>query len=262
MSTLFGRKTEVIIGDRILQNPPLSIEFELPFNDDEKENTGNITLYNLSKATIDNFKKGASVILKSGYKDSFGTIGVFTVKEAYSRLDNVDKAFIVTVGEESTEWKNLLINKTWKAGIKASEVISDIIKSLGLTIAELNLAVDLQYPRGKNFLKSAKLCLQELVSDCKSTMRYSRGTIYINPPGGGKVTGFVLNSKSGLVGVPEKMVDSKGNVRYKIVSLMNYQIEIGTYIKIESSDLNGQFKVKKATYSSNESDHVVIMEVA
>jgi hypothetical protein len=261
MSSLFGRRIEVIIGNKVLVYPPLIINFELPFTDDEKENTGNITIYNLSKDTIDLVKKDAPLVLKSGYRDNIGTIGVFAVKEAYSRLEGIDKALVITVGEENSLWKTTKINRTWTAGVKASQIINDIVQSLGLTVASLTLAVDRQYPRGKTFFKTAKLALSELVADCKSSMRYSRGTLYITPIGQGKATGFVLNKTSGLVGSPEKVVDSDGKVTWKVVSLMNYQIEVGTIIKVESVSLNGMFRVKKATYQNNDTDHIVLMEV-
>lgn len=261
MSTLFGRRTEVIIEGKVLKAPPLTIAFELPFSDDEKENTGSITLYNLSRQTIDLFKKDVYVILKSGYKNNFGTISTFTIKESTVRTEGVDRVLQVTVGEEDGRWKNALINKTWRANILASEIIKDIVNGLGLTLGELTLPIDLQYPRGKIFSKAAKLCLQELAKDCYATLTFSRGTIYIRPPQNGIKTGFILNKNTGLIGSPEKITNEKGEIAYNVTSLMNYQIEIGSILSIQSKTANGLFKVRKGTYISNEADHVVQMEV-
>ncbi len=261
MSLLFGKRTEVLIQGKVLENPPLSIDFELPFSDDEKENVGNIKLYNLAESTKNLFVKDAYIILKSGYVGSIGTISTLTVKESSTRIEGVDRITEVTVGEEDGRWKNTLINSTWRADILASQVIGDIVKVLGLTVGEITLPIDFQYPRGKTFSKSAKLCLIELVTDCGAIMTYTRGTIYIRPPGSGTQTGFVLNKSSGLIESPENIEDDDGNAGYKVLSLMNYKIEVGSIIKIESKKVSGIFKVKKGIYRSTDFDHVVEMEV-
>lgn len=261
MTSLFGKRTQVSIQGKTLENPPLTINFELPFSEDEKENVGNIKLYNLSDETIDMFKRGAYLILKSGYMGDVGTISTLTVKESGTSIEGVDRVTEVTVGEEDGVWKSTLINKTWRANIMASQVINDIISILGLTLGDLRLKVDLQYPRGKTFSKIAKLCLMELAKDCQVTMTYTRGTIYIRPSENGTETGFVLNKDTGLIGSPEKITDDEGNQGYKVLSLMNYKIEVGSIIKVESKRVSGIFKVKKGIYKSNNSEHIVEMEV-
>jgi hypothetical protein len=261
MSTLFGRRTQVLIEGKILENPPLTIHFDIPFGDDSKENIGHITIYNLSHATLNLIKKDSSLVLNSGYKESFGGISTFVVKEANTIINGVDRETEITVGEEDGKWTGKLINKTWRANILASQILKDIIASLGLTLGELKLPVDLQYPRGKTFSKAAKLCLAELVNDCRAKMTYTRGTIYIRPPDGGTITGFILNKDTGLIGMPERCIDDKGNITYKVVCLMNYQIEAGSLIKVESTVINGEFRVKKGAYKSDDSDHIIEMEL-
>lgn len=43
------------------------VEFDIPFDDDMVPNEGEIRIYNLSKATMDKFKKGNSVSVTAGY---------------------------------------------------------------------------------------------------------------------------------------------------------------------------------------------------
>lgn len=261
MSTLFARRTQVIIANKTLESPILTIHFDLPFSDDKKENVGNITIYNLSDETINLLTKDAYLILKSGYQGDVGNISNFTIKEANTRIEGIDRVTKITVGEEDGRWKNALINKTWMSNALASKVITDICNGIGVTIGALTLPIDMQYPRGKSFSKAAKLCLQELVADCQAKMTFTRGIIYIRPPQHGTQTGFILNKYSGLIGSPEKIANDEGEEGYKVISLMNYKIEVGSIIKLESRTVNGIFRVKKGVYKSDESDHIVEMEV-
>ncbi len=264
MSSLFGRRTELNIAGKLVKSPPMTIEFDLPFSDDAKDNVGTITVYNLSDGTISGIEKEGYLVLKSGYVGDMGVIGEYTVKAVEPSFSTTERILEITVGEDEGSWRAALISETWQPGTLSSRIIKDIVASLGLMLGELTLPVDMQYPRGKSFFKTAKQCLSELVKDCGAKLSFSRGTIYIKVPGTGTEKGLVLNKASGLIGTPEKITtkrDGKTLNGYKVKSLMNYRLEVGSIVRIESRAVTGTFKVDKGAYKSTESEHVVELEV-
>lgn len=74
------RKTTFLISDREITDP-LTIKFSVPFGDNEKVDTIDISVYNLKDSTINAIATNKAAILSAGYVDDNGVIFAGTLKK-------------------------------------------------------------------------------------------------------------------------------------------------------------------------------------
>ena len=115
--------------------------------------------------------------------------------------------------------------------------------------------------------------------------------IYVIPPNEGTGSTFLISPTTGLIETPEyfekeeevkendsvnqsassqpltdeqydALTESKKMVRgYNVKSLLQHQISTSSSVRVESSSLNGSFKVKKGKHTCNGSSYYTEMEV-
>jgi len=96
-----------------------------------------------------------------------------------------------------------------------------------------------------------KDAVQQIVKECGSTFKISKGRIFIMPFGEGIQTGFLLNYQTGLIGSPEVFEREERDCTkkgYKIQMLLNHRITVNSIIRVESRTANGMFRVLKGRH--------------
>jgi hypothetical protein len=258
-----GQKAQLIIADRCLEYPELALEFEINFSTDSDGNTGNLKLYNLSEATIDLLKKGQLFTLSAGYREDLGNVLLGVIVSATTAWEGTEKITTAIVGDCTDRWLNVAINRTWRAGIRASQVAKDIVAHLGLGTEGIQIPKDITYSRGKTFSCTCKRALEELARDLKLKLHFTGGKLYLKPAESGLTEVVVLNSDTGLMGSPEKIDDGreKSGKRYKVQSLLNYRLRSDAIVKIESQTIQGLWRIDKGKHLLNGEDFLTEMEV-
>lgn len=258
-----GQKALLSIADRVLEYPELVYEFETNFSTDSDGNTGNIKLYNLSEETIALFKKGQLFTLSAGYRDDLGIILLGVIVSATTTWEGTEKITTAVIGDCTDRWLNVTINKTWRAGIKASEVAKDVVANLGLGTDGISIPKDITYSRGKTFSCTCKRALEELARDLGLKLHFTGGKLYLKPTEKGLTEVVVLNSDSGLMGSPEKVETDreKPGKRCKVQSLLNYRLRSDAVVKIESKTIQGLWRIDKGKHVLNGDDFHTEMEV-
>jgi hypothetical protein len=239
----FGRVIEFEIGGSVICYPDFYITFSIQFNTDSDGNTGNITLYNLSEASIARMGKGVNFILKAGYKGDVGIILPGVISESKSIWNTIDKVTRLVVNDNSDEWVKTKINRTWKVNSKASEIAKDIIRLLPQRVGEISPANDIKYPKGKTFSCTCKEALEEIAEDTGSKLHISRNVIYLHKPDQSNKRIILLNKDTGLVGSPERVESESDKKMYEVSSLLNYRIESDSLIRLQSKDIDGIYRV-------------------
>lgn len=261
--TLFRRRTEVEVAGKVFTLPPFDIEFDFPFSDKSDANNGSLSIYNLSKETLTKLVRKLPIQVRAGYRDFNGTVFLGCIERVKTSPDGVDSKTEITVGDSSSVLIRHRTNKTWKAGIKASQVAKDIIRDMGLTVGDLDFPKDTAYIGGKTFTTGSKTALEELARDCGLKLHINKGLVYMRPKVKGDKTAVLLTYETGLIATPEPVEDTDGKNTggFKVISLMNHLITTDSIIKIESSTANGWYRVTQGSYKSSSSDHVVEFEV-
>ena len=235
------------------------VHFRVDFDDKPEPNTAEFKLYNLSRDTISRFKRGDSIIFNAGYEGDVGTIFVGDIIKVVTDWQETDKVTTITAGDGAGAWLNTTVNKTFKAGIRASQIIRDIIGGFGLEIGEIRLAEDVTYGNGRTVHGKLQQVLRQIVEDCKSRLTITNGVIMIRPPAAGTQTGFLLNSDTGLIGTPG-YIDAD-DADFDVECLLNQRITANSLLRIESRTARGNFRVVKGSHSGDDQNWVTQMEV-
>lgn len=260
----FLRETVLTVGGVTMKYPDFEIRFTIPFDDDPKPNVGEIAVYNLSKATVNQLKKGYPVILTSGYQGNLGTILTGEVTAVKTIDDGLDSITTLTVSDSLEAWKTARVNNSYRPGTKASFILTDLIKLMGLKVGEMKPPRDPVYQRGRTVTGLAQQAMRDIAQkDCGAKLHIFNRSCYIRGPHEGKRTAFVLNSATGLIGSPtagEKEINGKKVLIYEVVALLNHELYTDAIIKIESKVINGFYRIRAGSYISDDSQHVVKME--
>jgi len=262
MSEMFGRRIDFEFEGERLSYPGLHIEFEIKFSSEDEGNAGHIRLFNLSSSTAEKLKKDKKFKLKAGYKNDKGIILPGIIEKHHTNWDKVDKRTILIIGDNTQNWLKTTINKTWNKGAKASQIAPKIVKQTGLQVGEIEIAEDVTYEKGKTFSTTCHKALKEIAKDTNSKLHCSRGKVYIRPKNTPNSQSVLLNSNTGLISTPE--INQNGEdegVTYNVKSLLNYRIRADALVTIESSSINGNYRVINGKHTAEGKDFTTSIEV-
>jgi hypothetical protein len=263
---LFRRRVSVASGGALVESPPFDIHFQLRFDTEPEPNQATIDIFNLADSTVNKFKCGQTVILNAGYEADSGTILAGITDEVRSFWQTVrgagnERILRLEAGDATDRWLNARISKAYKAGIKASQIIADMLKMFGLEIGAFKLPKDVTYPGGRTFSGSLQSALRQVVSDCGAKMHISNGAVFVLPPDQGNRIAVVLRHDTGLVEYPERIETQDGEEKWRVISLLNHRIRADSIIKVESRNLTGFCRVVKGEHVCGDEDFETRLEV-
>ncbi|WP_125153676.1 phage protein [Clostridium rectalis] len=250
MSDMFFRSVKVIIGNRIWDNDPLDIDFNVKFDTDQIPDESEITIYNLSRDSINYIKVGMNITVNAGYDIDRGTILNGVVAKIETTRDGVDKKTTIKALNVTTQYLNKKINKVYKGGVSAEFIIRDLLESVGIRPNLLKLQDKIIYQRGYNANGKLKDVINTIVRQCKSRLIIRNSAIIITTKDTWIDEGFLLNKDTGLISI-EKLDKADGISTHKIEMLLNHSVNPYTLLRVESSVLNGLVLVVQGEHNSN-----------
>ena len=226
---------------------------------------------NLSPSTRASLKKGDAVIITAGYKGDVGCIFVGAIADYSHQHENLDIITKITAADCLEEWLGTYVNKTYKAGMYAKDIIDDLLNIFGVEVAMVKLAENKHYPGCRVCRGKLKDVLTEIAcSDCKSRLVIRCGQIIINPPEEGITTGYLLTPQTGLLKsastsesqnintkttatekTRSQQAEDEGNLSRDC--LLNYHIGVADKIVIRDSQTNGTFMVVSGVHEGTRS---------
>ena len=276
VEVLAGQKKFESLGDNALE-----IEFDIPFSDKEEPDVSEITIYNLSDDTIAEIKRDGYIFVNAGYKElnNKGNILTGEIEDIETTWSGLDKLTKIKVSDGGKKWRTVKVNNTYQNDSKASYIMRDLCNILGYEIVAIEPKEDITYPLGKTVKGLASTALSQIVKDTKSKMFINKDRIVIRDEQIGYETGFVLNSDSGLVGIPtlnkdesgdktdtkesekEKKENKETKQSWKVTSLLNPRLETDSVIRVESKNLNGTFRVKSGKHTKDFNTELEVEEI-
>ena len=239
----FDRIIELTIDDRLYSSKDIDIDFFVEFEETEEPSAHEISLWNPSDDTINRIKKGSRVILACGYGSDIGAITVGKLEDFEVIPYEVDRELKLYVADGKD-----LLEENIKVSFSNVNA-SNILKQITPDIQRLDLQKDITYPQFV-FEGNRKSALQRLSKETDSKFYVKNERVYIVKKDFAENTGFLLNKDTGLLGFPEKFSDD-GVIGYKVRCLLEHRINTGVLIRIESKYVNGDFKVRKGTHTSD-----------
>ncbi|MEH6943382.1 phage protein [Bacillus sp. JJ722] len=276
MNDLYIRKNIVTINNRAFTDP-LTINFDVAFDDSKELNTITIEIYNLKDSTIASLKKNSPVTLQAGYVDDYGIVFEGLIKKTTTEWQGVDKKTkIECVDDSGDKWNKEKIKKAYKGPIDAKTILKDLISKTGLVTGDLSLPKNHVYKSGKTFNSLVSKATIEVAKDCNAKVHINKKQIFIRGKNESSKIAYQVNKGTGLIGSPtpiekeEAEPDKKSNAGeekkktlkgWSVKVLLDHRITVDSMIILKSKTANGTFRVSKGMHNSNGNTHYTEMEV-
>ena len=265
MSNLYMRKTTFLISDREITDP-LTIKFSVPFGDNEKVDTIDISVYNLKDSTINAIATNKAAILSAGYVDDNGVIFAGTLKKKETKWEGLDKVTTFKCIDCTMDYTKTVIKRTYGRNTHASLILRELARDAGLAIGDIDLPVDFIYRSGKALNGKIKFLVSEIAKDCKAKLHINKGRMYVRDRAKGDKLGLDISKETGLINEPEEIEEEVKDEKksktknpkkklkgYKIKVLLNHKITTDVIIKLTSRKVNGLFRVSKGEHKGDTS---------
>ena len=234
------------------------IKFEVKKSILSNINNCRIDIYNLSQTTRNKITSDPSslVRIQAGYLENGGAlnIGQGNISNVFHTIKNPD--IITTI--HSKDGFNSIINNpislSFLGNVPLSSVIDSIVAKLKLPVKFADYDKSAKFKNGYSYVGSIPDALNQLGEQFNFKWSIQNGQLMIL--NGEKSNGnqsLLLSATTGLVETPEliiktKNLDTLNKNEYKVVSLLQPQMEAGDLVQISSITLNGVFVVKELTH--------------
>lgn len=233
----------------------LKIQFEIKKSITADKNYCRVNIYNLSENTRNRITSDINSLVRvqAGYLENTGLveIGQGNISNVIHSIKSPD--IITTIyskdGFKATNRKNISLSFVEKTPLDA--VIKAIIGKLELPVRFVDYDKSAILKGGFSHVGSIPDALNQLALQFNFTWSIQNGQVLIT--GLNKSTGkqsVFLSASTGLINNPEKIIKTKdlaltNKYEYKVVSLLQPQLEISDLIQIESKTLNGVFMINE-----------------
>lgn len=220
----------------------MRIKFHVEGMDVDRPKTAIIRVYNLAAATVNTIKtEFQSVMLQAGYENgAYGIIFKGTIKRIRNGKESPVDTFLEIMAADGDQAFNFaFVNKTLAAGAtlqQQAQVSIDAMKASGSVTDSDTTALQSTggvLPRGKVLFGLASAHLNDVADtgNCSWTIENGKVTFISNT---GYLPGeaVVLNSQTGMVGIPEAT-----NNGIEVTALLNPNIKIGTRVQIDNASI-------------------------
>ena len=276
--TLFDRVCELSVQpvgstEAIVFGESLRIVFECTKTKSADPNTGSVSIYNLSTATIEAISSvDALVVLKAGYKNSYGLEVLFsgTVLRARTTSDGVDRMTTLELVDGGVSIRDSKGSFSFSPNTTLRTVLSAVLGSISLPImagAGVENAPDYTYKNGATFQGSSSLIVERLSREFGFSYSVQNGEQSIRKNGEQTVGDVVIVSPSnGLIGTPEsckdtvdkksnKKGDNEGQSGYRFKILLMPSLLPEEYIQVDSIATGTGFSYKVVEVSHKGDTH-------
>lgn len=233
------------------QPRPLHISFSLQKTDLETQNTGKVTVWNLSKSHIAALNEKDCVLsLRAGYGKQLPLIFTGIVSFCSTTADGADMKSEIEVVDNLVEIRDTYVSVSYKGTVNWKTIFDDTAAQMGVAVSYSYNAKFTDIHNGFTFVGKAKDIIKKGCSCCGLTWSLQNGVMQIKRPGDVMSQEvYLLNADSGLIGTPARVVvaedDATGKTMmgWDVEYLLNGAINIDDYVKLESRMVKGYFRV-------------------
>jgi len=238
---LFLRKWDVTVANASagLDLSQLHIIFSIRQSDVETPNNCVVRIYNLSEQTSSKLiaKEYDRVVISAGYESGpYGVIFDGTIKQTRRGRENAIDTYLDILGADADEAYNYgFVSQTVAAGRTPKDQIDTITKAMGVEQGYVPLALvgEPGLTRGKVIYGLGKDQLRNIALSKNARWSLQNGKMILIPNKGYiPAQAIIINSKTGMIGIPEQ---TQGGIRVR--SLLNPKLTIGQSIKINNADV-------------------------
>jgi hypothetical protein len=265
----FLRHVEVTVGPKEGEGfkiDGLKIAFSIEKTDSTDPNKGKIQIYNLSAATSAKVTvAGNHITLKAGYEDeTIAAIFFGDVLSGERKRSGNEYVTELEVFDSRAAVMASQVSVSYAKETEASTIVQAFLDAIGKPYKGADLVpTGEKYPHGYAYIGMATDGLRNVLNRYNLTYTIQNEMLYIMKPGEAtETTGLKLSFKTGLLTNPQPVSDKTGDAdekieaanRWKFSTMLFPELNPGAACKIESDTLNGDVKVKNATFSGDNWD--------
>lgn len=216
----------------------LRIVFSIKRSDAQTPNAAEIRVYNVAAETANRIRKEfTSVTLQAGYESNYGIIFAGNIKQVrIGRESGVDSFIDIAAGDGDNAYNNSVVNTTLAAGASQRDQInasSQAMASKGVSQGYIDNTGSSKLARGKVMYGMSRDYLRQSAEASNASWSIQDGKIqFVQLTGVLPSQAVVLNSKTGLIGVPEQTNDG-----ISAKCLLNPMLKIGGKVQINENDI-------------------------
>ncbi|HGJ5854300.1 phage protein [Arsenophonus nasoniae] len=240
MSKNWIRKCSLIISDEKGEGIELSdfrATFSITWSDTRYPRTAVFKVWNLRKETVSKIQaeEFVNVQLMAGYHDNVGLIFTGKIRYTISGRDNPTDTFVIVQAIDSHEaYDYATLNTTLSAGHTQAEQHNTLLTGLapyGIVKGVTPEFDNTRFPRGKVYFGMVRDAADNLAVQCLASWQYINGQLVMVPENKYVQEAIVLNSATGLIGLPQQTIEAGVNVR----CLINPNIQINGLIRLDQA---------------------------
>lgn len=256
----FNRVCEIQVSPDIgVKN--LRIKFEVKKSVTSNINTARVDIYNLSQNTRNKITSDASSLVKifAGYSENTGPveIGQGNISNVIHTIKSPDIITTVFSKDGFNAITKNPISLSFIDGTPLSAVIDTIVARLGLPVRYADYDKSVRIKNGLSYVGSIPEILDILGRQYKFRWSIQNGLVLIlNELSGTGTQNVFLSESTGLIESPELIIKNKelttlNKNEYKVVALLQPQLEVGDLVEIESKVLKGTFIVNEVIHAGD-----------
>jgi len=261
----FNRVVEVLLGPAgsigtLIKD--LRISFKVIKTEKESTNSASIMIHNMDRNTANKVAVAKNkVILRAGYSDEgianlfFGDITSVTISK-----DGTDRILEIKAHDGQYAIQNKNITVSYSAGTTKQKIFNDLVLAFGIPLANQSVVVSGQYSNGWAFAGKVKDALSELLESVNKNWSIQNEQLVVS--GSNDViqrTGLLISPDTGLIDMPESLSDQDEkqteNIdvpkRFRIKCLLFPQLFPNIELKLQSSTVNGTYKVESVSFTGD-----------
>ena len=253
----------------------LHIGFSIEKDSTKESNKAKLEIYNLSDATRKKIELAdTEVEIYAGYERAGGAILCFkgTVTYGFTRDVGTDCVTTLDLADGTVALRDSYCSLSYAPGTSAKTIIQRCANEMGVPVVYGDDVGELEsYKNGFSFIGQAKDGLTEICDALGLSWSIQNNILNIILAGGTSTNrGLVFSPQSGLVGVPERIVQAeyksnKSNPKkkqkekakkekprkkagWKINTLLVPSVNPADMVKVESKWITGWFRVEKVSH--------------
>lgn len=252
----FGFNCLLQTPEVMLKNDEFDMEFEIPFDEDMTANEAEIIVYNLTDSTANKFKVGNSVMITAGYGKDTGMLFQGFISKVSTVRDGVDKITTIYALDDIKYTPQMMDEKTYSEGTKASTILKDLLDRLGLPIEVFKPQRDHIYDGETKIDGSIVENIKEYSDVCGVSTYIYKQRIYCRPIWDGDNLHFNVNSSTGMIDSPEPFEEENQNEEYidsvkgyNINMILQHRISTAGIVHVDSVNYKGDYRIVSGTHS-------------
>lgn len=240
----------------VLKNDKFDMEFEIPFDDDMVANEATFTVYNLSDDTLGQISCGKSVCMTAGYGDDMGIIFEGIIDKVKNSREGVDRVTTIYAVDDIKYTPQMMDEKTYSEGTKASAILKDLLSRTGLEIAVFNPLRDWTFEDETKVEGSIVDNIKNYSDICGVSTYVYKQKLYCRNLAEGDNLRFKVNSDTGMIDSPEQFDEERQSgdyldrvIGYSVNMILQHRIGAASIITLDSNNVSGEFRVESGTHS-------------